>query len=184
MQDARRLSQERENGTGLDMTARETTRDVLDWECLATGTVAAKARHRVELRLTAWRLAHLAEDIKLVAAELITNACTARPDGVIKVRMIRERHAVLLAVWDSVDEMPKVQPTRELELDDLDLTEGNLDRNGGWGLQLVRSLASECGARTTEPRGKWVWARFMTSEHALSTGHGAPSGPGNAAPQP
>lgn len=142
------------------MRTEATTIGALDMSCLAAMTVAADARQRIGLRLSAWGLARLSADVQLVAAELIANACAATPEGQIGVRLVPEAGSVLLAVWDGSDEMPSVQPVTELALEDLDLSEENLDDNGGWGLHLVQSLSSECGIRRTDPVGKWVFARF------------------------
>src|SRR5512139_3648615 len=135
------------------MSAHAVGLDPLHMTCLAAGTVAAEARHRIVLRLSAWSLMHLSDDVQLVAAELVANACAITPDGPITVRFCREAGAVVLAVWDASDEMPRVQSVRELTLDDLDLCEANFDHNGGRGLQLVQALASECGVRKTAPTG-------------------------------
>lgn len=142
------------------MSTQVTAFDQLDMACIAAGTVAAEVRQRIALRLADWRLTHLADDVQLVAAELITNACAITPQGQIRVRFTRETKGVLLAVWDSSHQMPRVQPVAELDLDDLDLSEQNFDRNGGWGLQLVTALSTECGVSRTDPQGKWVWSRF------------------------
>lgn len=137
-----------------------TTVGALDVTCPAAPTVAAEARRRIGLRLSAWGLSRLAGDVESSAAELIANACAAVPEGHIRVRFVREARSVLLAVWDGSDLMPEMRPLVELRLDDLDLSEEALDDNGGWGLHIVRSLASECGVRRTRPTGKWVWAGF------------------------
>lgn len=133
----------------------------LDMTCLAAPTVAADARHRIALRLSAWGLMRLSGDVQLIAAELIANACSVTPDGRIRVRFEREPRAVLLAVWDGSGRMPRARPARELRLEELDCDEENFDRNGGWGLQLVQALSSECGVNRTDPAGKWVWSRLI-----------------------
>lgn len=142
------------------MGTRTTVFEALDMTCLAAATVAADARQRIGLRLDAWGLTRSAADVQLVAAELIANACAATPDGRIRVRFTREKSSVLLGVWDASDLMPQVRPIQEPTIEDLDLSEANFDRNGGWGLQLVQALACECGVRRTDPSGKWVWSRF------------------------
>lgn len=144
----------------MDMNPQIATFEALDMTCLAAGTVGADARQRIELRLSGWGLTLLADDAQLIAAELITNACAATPDRHIRIRFSRETNSVLLAVWDASDLLPRVRPTRELELDDLDLNEESYDDNGGWGLQLVQALSTECGVSRTHPNGKWIWARI------------------------
>lgn len=143
------------------MHSQATALGALDMTCLAAATVAAEARQRIALRLSAWGLMRLSGDVQLIAAELIANACSITPEGRIRVRFEREPKAVLLAVWDGSGRLPRVRPAKELELDDLDLREENFDRNGGWGLQLVQSLSSECGVSRTDPIGKWVWSRLI-----------------------
>jgi two-component sensor histidine kinase len=135
-------------------------RNGLDVTCLAARTVAAEMRQRMEFRLAAWGLMHIAHDAFLIADELITNACAATPNGEIRIRFTREPQSVVLGVWDSSDEMPTVKAVVELTLNDLDLSEENFDNNGGWGLPLVRALSCDCGVSKTNPRGKWVWARL------------------------
>lgn len=142
------------------METRTTIADELDIRCLPAPTVAAEARSRVEFRLSAWGLTAYAQDIRLVTSELVANACAETPYDMIRVRFVREPAAVVLGVWDRSDTLPQVQPVEELTLEDLDLTPEKFDDNGGRGLQLVQSLATECGVRRTEPHGKWVWARF------------------------
>jgi anti-sigma regulatory factor (Ser/Thr protein kinase) len=114
----------------------------------------------VEYRLTAWRLPYIAHDACLIATELIANACEATPEGEICIRFARESAAVLLSVWDTSDRMPAVRPVRELTPAELDLSPEHFDDNGGWGLPLVRAIATECGVHRTIPTGKWVWARL------------------------
>ena len=140
-------------------TMQPASDDGLDMTCLAAGTVAGEARQRIALRLGAWRMSHLVDDVAQIAAELIANAIAATPDREIRVRFTREPRGVLLGVWDGSDRMPQIRPHVELELKDLDLAPERFDHNGGWGLHLVRAFASECGVSKTEPHGKWTWAR-------------------------
>lgn len=132
----------------------------LDLTCLAAKTVPGQVRTLVRLRLLEWGLPGLVDDACLVAAELVTNACEATPEKPIRTRFTRDAHGVVLAVWDSSDRLPQAAPIVELELDDLDLSEENLDRNGGRGLPLVQALATDYGTRKTNPHGKWTWARL------------------------
>jgi hypothetical protein len=141
--------------------------DELDVTCLATSAVARELRRRIEYRLAAWRLAPIAGDACLVATELIANACRETPGERIHFRFLREPGGVLIGVWDSSDRRPTARPVSEPEPGDLDLSPAAFDDNGGWGLPLVRSLASECGVRATTPSGKWVWARLRVT----SAGH-------------
>jgi signal transduction histidine kinase len=143
------------------MGAPTTALGGLDMTCLAAATLAAEARQRIDLRLAAWHLEHLAHDARLIAAELISNACAAAPEAEIRIRFTREPAGVALAVWDSSDEMPRVRTIVELDPEDLDLSQESWDDNGGWGLPLVQAIAAECGVRPTPPHGKWVWAKLL-----------------------
>ena len=130
----------------------------------ASVTTPGMVRNLVELRLAEWGLRHLAGDVLLVACELITNAIRNTPDREIRVRFTREAGGVVLAVWDSSDALPVAKPVVELNLDDVvpdpyALDPGHDAGTGGWGLPLVEALSSECGVTTTDPSGKWVWAR-------------------------
>lgn len=140
----------------------------LDISCLAAGTVSGLVRTLVEFRLAEWGLEKLADDVLLIAGELVANAVRHAPaDREIRVRFTREASAVVLAVWDSSDAMPVVRPVVELTLDDVvpdarALEDGHDAGIGGWGLPLVQALSSSCGVRDTEPHGKWVWAKVAT----------------------
>jgi hypothetical protein len=142
------------------MDAQTTTLGGLDMTCLAAATLPAEARQRIDIRLAAWRLEHVGPDARLIAAELVANACAATPTGEIRIRFDREPATLLLAVWDSSNELPRVKPIVELELEDLDLSPKNWDDNGGWGLPMVQAVAAECGVTETPPHGKWIWARL------------------------
>jgi two-component sensor histidine kinase len=134
----------------------------MNFTCVAAKTLAGEVRQRVHLRLHSWSLAHLADNLLLIATELVTNACTATPDQNISVRFTREPHSVCFAVWDSSNLMPQIRSRKALTLQSLDLSPTNFDANGGWGLPLVESLSTECGISPTTPFGKWVWARSAT----------------------
>ncbi|SNT61183.1 Histidine kinase-like ATPase domain-containing protein [Actinomadura meyerae] len=113
-------------------------------------------------------LEKLADDVLLIAGELVANAVQHAPaDREIRVRFTREASAVVPAVWDSSDAMPVVRPVVELALDDVvpdaqALDAEHNDGTGGWGLPLVQALSSCCGVSGTKPHGKWVWAKVAT----------------------
>ena len=135
----------------------------LDISCLAARTTAGLVRTLVEFRLAEWGLEKIAGDVLLIVGELVANAVEYTRDREIRVRFTREAGAVVLAVWDSSDEMPVARPVTELGLNDIvpdarALDDGYDDGTGGWGLPLVQALSSDCGVRKTEPSGKWVWA--------------------------
>jgi len=89
-------------------------------------------------------LADVAAVAELLASELMTNAVRASRDPV-RLWVICERRSVTVFVWDSSDGMPV---RRDAEP----------DADGGRGLLLVETLASDWGTRR-EGTGKTVWAR-------------------------
>jgi anti-sigma regulatory factor (Ser/Thr protein kinase) len=129
-------------------------------------------RARIRRRLRDWGYSHIADDAQLIATELITNAANATPGEEIGFRLCRVADDVVLAVWDSGEEVPVARPQGvptldDLDLDlDLDLDHGHgraadrLDDNGGRGLRIVAALAAEFGYERVPAGGKWVWARM------------------------
>jgi anti-sigma regulatory factor (Ser/Thr protein kinase) len=155
---------ERISGSEGRASAETIVSGELDMSCLAAPTVPGQARTLIELRLGEWGLPGIADEVCLIAGELTTNAVMHAPEGEIRVRLTRERGAVLLGVWDSSDEMPVSRPVVELSLVDIApdpeaLEPGHDDRAGGWGLPIVAALAHQCGVDRTFPHGKWTWAR-------------------------
>ncbi|WP_395110280.1 ATP-binding protein [Actinomadura sp. SCN-SB] len=148
------------------MSPETVTSRELDLTCLAAETAAGQVRLHIEIRLGEWGLLGIAQDVYLIAGELVANAVQVTPDGHIRVRFTREPGAVLLGVWDASDAMPKPKPVVELSPLDIEpdpraLDPGHDDGTGGWGLPIVQALSSECGVTPTVPHGKWVWARVQ-----------------------
>jgi hypothetical protein len=134
------MSTETALSTGLDMTF------------LAAWTAPGQVRTHIEFRLSEWRLLGIAEDVHLIAGELVANAVEETPDGEIRVQFTREPNAVLLAVWDSSDDMPVSGPVVELSLLDIEpdphaLEPGHDDGTGGWGLCATRRSAISLAKR-------------------------------------
>ncbi|XVQ08473.1 ATP-binding protein [Spirillospora sp. CA-255316] len=149
---------------GHVMSADTETSAALEMAFLAAATAPGQVRTHVRFRLTEWDLLRIADDLDLIATELVTNAVEATPDGEIRVRFTREVRSVWFGVWDSSAARPVSRPVRELALADiapdaLALLPGHEDGTGGWGLPMVEALSSECGVRWTDPCGKWVWSR-------------------------
>lgn len=121
---------------------------------------ARLARTLVSSTLTCWRLTSLVEDAKLIASELVTNACTVTPGKEIRLVIQREgEQAVFIGVWDSSDQQPTAGST--------DITD-----TSGRGLFIVAALAAENGWYHTESGGKVVWARLAgiaSTESVAST---------------
>jgi anti-sigma regulatory factor (Ser/Thr protein kinase) len=136
----------------------------LDIKCLAARSAAGLVRTLAGARLREWGLMGIAGDVHQVTGELVANAVEAALYREIRVRLTREVRTVLLAVWDSSDVMPVLRPITELSLEDVIPDARALEPRHdagtrGRGLPIVQALAAECGVTTTEPYGKWVWAR-------------------------
>lgn len=141
---------------------------VLDVTFRAGRTVPGQVRGLVTSRLSAWGLHEVSDDVELIASELATNAVEHVPGREeVRVRLVREPHAVLLEVWDSSD----ARPVRKLPLstssdeaapDAAALDAGHDAFTRGRGLPIVEALSESWGVTPTAPRGKWVWARCAT----------------------
>jgi hypothetical protein len=125
---------------------------------LASTAAAGLARTLTNARLYKWGHAHISDDAFLVASELINNALAETPGKEIKYLLGREGGEIFLAVWDSSNRVPCQRPPVEFTLDELDLSPERFDDNGGWGLGIVATLATNCGYTTDPNGGKWVWA--------------------------
>ena len=139
----------------------------LDLTCLAAWTAPARVRSHIKFRLTEWGLLSLADDVYLIAGELVANAIEATPDDAIRTRFTREPGAVLLGVWDASNALPISAPVEHLSPADIKpdphaLDPGHDDGTGGWGLPIVKALSSQYGVTPTPPAGKWVWSRIRT----------------------
>lgn len=139
------------------------TLPTIDLSCLATPNVLAHVRTLLEFRFADWRLAadgfsDFRENLLLIADELVTNAVTETPESQIRISCRYDHVIVTFAVWDSSFREPTyVMP--QLDAENLDLSPERFDANGGWGLTLVRNLASDFGVSRTST-GKWVWAEM------------------------
>lgn len=135
-------------------------RDCLLLPMLASTAAAGLARTLTDVQLEKWGQSHISDDALLVASELINNAIEATPGREITYEMTRVDGTITLAVWDSSDRFPARRPPVEYTPDNLDLSPEHWDDNGGWGLNIVTTIAANCGY-TSDPRGgKWVWARL------------------------
>ena len=143
----------------------------VDLMILNSMTVPGQVRMTVRIRLGAWGMHAIADDVELIASELTTNAVARTPIGVgeIGFRLWNEGNGVLLAVWDSSNARPETKRRlAELSLADIGadaeaLNSAREDGLRGWGLPIVEALSSECGVHATPPHGKWVWARVPCS---------------------
>ena len=105
---------------------------------------AAVARHVVDELLTAWELARFADDVQLIASELVTNAYQHTPHAdSIELELIGRRDSVRVSIADGSTIKPVIR-----ELDPASPT--------GRGLRLVRALSSRWGS-DEHAGGKRVW---------------------------
>lgn len=119
-------------------------------ELPAVPASVATARGFICRRLEDHDLAHLEDDVRLVASELVTNALIhAGTAFLVTLRGTPGR--VLLAVQDGSSTVP-VRPPAGLALEP-----------GGRGLAIVAELSDEWGVVRIHGRAKSVWASFATS---------------------
>jgi anti-sigma regulatory factor (Ser/Thr protein kinase) len=143
------------------MVQMRTATEALDIDLYASPLAVSLARTYVDHRLYWWGCLRLTDNAQLIMAELVGNAVRATPGGEIRIRCSKAEGYVFLGVWDASPEMPKPKPVVELTLETLDLSPEHFDDNGGNGLLIVQSLATEYGISPTEsPQGKWVWVKF------------------------
>jgi anti-sigma regulatory factor (Ser/Thr protein kinase) len=106
---------------------------------------AEDARNMVTTVLAVWHLPHLAEDAKLVATELASNAARHARGSVIRITVTRTaRYRVRVAITDKSRTLPRMQGTDPLA-------------EAGRGLLLVSGLSLTWGV-TPYAWGKCVWA--------------------------
>lgn len=128
----------------------------------ASPAVSGLARDQVSGALREWGLAFLVTDAVLVMGELAANAVKVSGTAdAIKVHVGLGDGEVVLGVWDGCDGQPVVRNV-EISLETLDLSEENLDDNGGRGLAIIEALAWRCWTDPTPPHGKWVCAALKT----------------------
>lgn len=143
---------------GLGLTG-VTCRELL-LTMLAAPAASGLARTLAAERLRSWGHHHVIDDATLIIGELIANAVRETPGREIRFQFSRDVHGLLIAVWDSSPRMPRPRPVVEVTLDDLDVSEDSLDRNGGWGLPIVQALSATCGCTRDPLGGKWTWSRL------------------------
>jgi anti-sigma regulatory factor (Ser/Thr protein kinase) len=112
----------------------------------ADPALVGRVRHQVAGTLRAWGLAAFADDVVLIASELVGNAVQFASARSVRVLLKASEDAVLLEVSDGADQEPCRRQARE-------------DDESGRGLVLVEMLADAWGSRHREGGGKVVWAR-------------------------
>lgn len=116
----------------------------------------SRARRTVHDTLAAWGLDNLADDMVLVASELVTNALQHTSGPIVMVLQQRDE-TVLIEVADVSSALPVQR--RE-----------SADDESGRGLALVEAFSDDWGYRRRgNRRGKWVWCSWslspMATEH-------------------
>jgi anti-sigma regulatory factor (Ser/Thr protein kinase) len=111
--------------------------------------IASRQAHRVlDWALADWCVrGDVADDIRIVVLELVTNALTHSLD-VFRLSLRLEGEEIVIEVWDCTDAPPKVT-----------LADGLSDN--GRGMFLVEALCKEWGVTYEGDGGKTVWARIL-----------------------
>ncbi|MES9537445.1 ATP-binding protein [Actinomadura sp. NPDC000600] len=132
----------------------------LDTRVLAAPVSAGVVRTLLRSRLADWGLSHRADDVDLIAGELLANAAQYAAYREMRVRFTLQPYGMWLGVWDCSDELPTVRPLEPVDVspDAEALNPGHDDGTGGWGLPIVQALSLRCGVDRTPPKGKWVWS--------------------------
>lgn len=116
---------------------------------LARDTLASTARRVCRHALDDWGLAERADDVLLVATELVCNVARHTDDGG-HLRLSLHNDAILIEVTDTNPRPPRPQAVDPARL-------------GGRGLLLVTAVAHRWGTRPATwagRRGKTVWAEL------------------------
>jgi anti-sigma regulatory factor (Ser/Thr protein kinase) len=123
----------------------------------ASAESIAEARRMVVAQLSAWGLAELADDARLIVSELLTNAALhARPP--VSMKLTRLSSGVKLEVSDGSVEMPL-------------LIRAGTDVMTGRGWMLIAALSKDWGV-TPSAGGKVVWATLRLGQHDPSAARG------------
>ncbi|MET8333955.1 ATP-binding protein [Streptosporangium canum] len=110
-------------------------------------SIVGKARGMVNETLTAWALQSLADDVVLVAGELLANAIT-HGEPLVRLSLWAGADELCVRVTDHGPEQP-----RHLDL--------GVEAVHGRGLTIVEALADDSGVIPLPDRpGKTVWARW------------------------
>lgn len=115
---------------------------------------SAPVRHPARQTLIAWHAVHMIEDILVVITELVQNVSQHTGSGG-ELRMTRQADAVLIEVFDSSPDLPRLGSADPL-------------RVGGRGLLIVAAMARAWGAGPAPDGGlgKVVWAQIALDQLA------------------
>lgn len=108
-----------------------------------------EARQSLARQLSAWGLTQVADDVELIASELVTNAIR-HGGGVAQVSLTARDGRVQIEVGDYSRTPPT--PPRDAGVEP-----------SGRGMMLVEALSSRWGVRP-EPQGKTVWAEIIIGD--------------------
>ncbi|MFE2219145.1 SpoIIE family protein phosphatase [Streptomyces canus] len=137
------------------------------------GRSVATARSFVRDTLQGWGFADIVDDAVVLTSELVTNA-VVHAGTAADVLCLRSDDGVRIEVGDRY-------PEREIPLQGQAVTMGNLDREGGRGLQLCAALAGRWGVEYT-PTHKQVWFQLDLPERTVGTRTAGPSLPADLLP--
>ncbi|WP_053848427.1 SpoIIE family protein phosphatase [Streptomyces sp. NRRL B-24085] len=137
------------------------------------GRSVATARSFVRDTLQGWGFADIVDDAVVLTSELVTNAVVHAGTSA-DVLCLRSDEGVRIEVADRY-------PEREIPLQGQAVNMGNLDREGGRGLQLCAALAGRWGVEYT-PTHKQVWFQLDLPERPVGTRTAGPSLPADLLP--
>ncbi|MET8832127.1 SpoIIE family protein phosphatase [Streptomyces sp. NPDC004610] len=137
------------------------------------GRSVASARSFVRDTLQGWGFADIVDDAVVLTSELVTNA-VVHAGTAADVLCLRSEDGVRIEVADRY-------PEREIPLQGSAAAMGNLDREGGRGLQLCAALAGRWGVDYT-PTHKQVWFQIDLPERAVGTRAAGPCLPADLLP--
>jgi anti-sigma regulatory factor (Ser/Thr protein kinase) len=128
----------------------------------ALTTAVGSARGHVQMVLSEWAMAAMAEDVALIVSELVTNAVLASTDAngrpmhidgssglpVVHLRLSSDRMRLVVEVWVLSIQAPDAQ-------------QPDPDAENGRGLLLVAALSERWGWEQVQGRpGKVVWVEL------------------------
>ncbi|MFB7091289.1 SpoIIE family protein phosphatase [Streptomyces sp. NPDC056296] len=137
------------------------------------GRSVASARSFVRDTLQGWGQADIVDDAVVLTSELVTNA-VVHAGTTADILCLRSDDGVRIEVADHY-------PEREVPLQGSPADMGNLDREGGRGLQLCAALADRWGVEYT-PTLKNVWFHLHLPERPVGTRAAGPSLPADLLP--